>query len=807
MRRLFSRLSVGLLAVAVLAGLVLAGDTPSPPVGLSPAADAGQFAPGNIISDAVFFDGNAMSADDVRRFIELKGMNCKTGADGTPCLKAYRQDTTSRAADAYCSGYAGGAQESAAMIIAKAAQACSISPKVLLVMLQKEQSLVTNTGSSLRASRYREAMGYACPDTAPCDPAYNGFQNQVYSAARRYQVYKANPTRYGYRAGRTQNVLFQANKPECGSSPVYIQNQATAGLYIYTPYQPNAAALAAGYGTGDACSAYGNRNFWLYFTDWFGSTQAPGESPWQPVGILDAVEPRTGDSVDVRGWTVDPDTAQPIDVHFYVDGQPHSAARADAPRPDVAEALPAWGAGHGFEVTLTIPQGVHQVCVYAINVAAGGNNPTLGCRTVDTTGLPIGSIEQAVVTEGQGVVSGWTLDPDTSWPLDVHVYVNGAGAGMVSAAGNRPDVGAVYPRSGAAHGYQFTVPLRPGPNSVCVYAINLGPGGKNPELGCRTLVLRVDPQGDVRATGGATAATVSGWALDPETVAPIDVHVYVDGTWARTLTADLDRPDVAAAFPGVGSRHGFSTSLTLRPGTHEVCTFAINVRQGSANPQLGCSSVLVGVAPSGNLEQVTAKPGTVRLTGWALDADTADPIDVHVYVDGAFSAVLRADSARPDVAAAFPAVGGAHGFDSTLVLSPGDHQVCAYAINVAGGTGNPALGCRAVTVAPSAPPVGHLDQVTAVGDGVVAWGWAYDPDVPATSILVHLYVDGRYAGQLTAADTRPDIAAAIPGAGAAHGYTAQLSVGAGEHRVCTYGIDTAGAANPQLGCATVTVTG
>ena len=54
---------------------------------------------------------------------------------------------------------------------------------------------------------------------------------------------------------------------------VYIQNQATAGLYNYTPYRPNQAALDAGYGTGDSCSAYGNRNFWLYFTDWFGSTQ------------------------------------------------------------------------------------------------------------------------------------------------------------------------------------------------------------------------------------------------------------------------------------------------------------------------------------------------------------------------------------------------------------------------------------------------------------------------------------------------------------------------------------------------------
>jgi hypothetical protein len=41
------------------------------------------------------------------------------------------------------------------------------------------------------------------------------------------------------------------------------------------------AAINAGYGSGDGCSAYGNRNFWLYYTDWFGSTNTPNYW-WQP---------------------------------------------------------------------------------------------------------------------------------------------------------------------------------------------------------------------------------------------------------------------------------------------------------------------------------------------------------------------------------------------------------------------------------------------------------------------------------------------------------------------------------------------
>jgi len=70
------------------------------------------------------------------------------------------------------------------------------------------------------------------------------------------------------------NSIKWSPNDSCGSSTVYIQNLATAALYDYTPYRPNQASLSAGYGTGDSCSSYGNRNFYLYFTDWFGSTYA-----------------------------------------------------------------------------------------------------------------------------------------------------------------------------------------------------------------------------------------------------------------------------------------------------------------------------------------------------------------------------------------------------------------------------------------------------------------------------------------------------------------------------------------------------
>ncbi len=186
------------------------------------------------------------------------------------CIKDFTMNTVTRPADAYCSGYSGAANESAARIIYRVAQACNINPQVLIVMLQKEQGLVTHIWPS--AWRYRIALGQGCPDTAPCDPNYIGFFHQIYGAARQMQIYMEGKWFQWYAPGRTWNILYNPNA-NCGSSPVYVANKATSALYYYTPYQPNAAALNAGYGLGDGCSAYGNRNFYNYFTDWFGSTQ------------------------------------------------------------------------------------------------------------------------------------------------------------------------------------------------------------------------------------------------------------------------------------------------------------------------------------------------------------------------------------------------------------------------------------------------------------------------------------------------------------------------------------------------------
>lgn len=226
------------------------------------------FVAGNIIADSVMFNSGTMTAAQVQSFFTSQNPNCQPGS--AACLKDYRATTASMTAP-YCNPYVGAANESAATMLYKSAKACGINPQVLIVMLQKEQGLITASGSSLTELRYSKALGFGCPDFAGCKPEYAGLAQQFYYASSQLIRYGEEPDRFNFRVGQTANIQYHPDV-SCGSSPVYLQNRATAALYNYTPYQPNAAALKNMAGEGDACSAYGNRNFWRLFNIWFGST-------------------------------------------------------------------------------------------------------------------------------------------------------------------------------------------------------------------------------------------------------------------------------------------------------------------------------------------------------------------------------------------------------------------------------------------------------------------------------------------------------------------------------------------------------
>ena len=221
------------------------------------------FNPGRIITDAKFFDSTMMTEAQIQSFLNEKGAACTQQA----CLRSETFDTHDWPASEGCARYVSRGKQTAAQIVAAAAEACGINPQVFLVMLQKEQGLVTATQP--KEAAYPMAMGLSCPDNAACDTRYSGFFNQVFGAAERFQYYEHHPFRYPYQANSVDSVRYNPSEA-CGAKNVYIQNTATALLYTYTPYQPDEAALK---NIGDSCSSWGNLNFaWLY-RQWFGDTQ------------------------------------------------------------------------------------------------------------------------------------------------------------------------------------------------------------------------------------------------------------------------------------------------------------------------------------------------------------------------------------------------------------------------------------------------------------------------------------------------------------------------------------------------------
>ena len=311
------------------------------------------------------------------------------------------------------------------------------------------------------------------------------------------------------------------------------------------------------------------------------------------------------------------------------------------------------------------------------------------------------------------------------------------------------------------------------------------------------------------AAAGPRSIVLSGWAFDPLETDPIEIHVYVDGVGRNLGPTPIERPDLAAAYPGVGTRHGFSTTIgDLAPGSHSVCVFGINTGPGS-NSLLFCRDITVPTGdPVGFLEQVAAGPdGTIGVGGWAFDPDQMAPADIHVYVDGRGFNTGAAALYRPDIAAAYPGFGGNRGFGWVgSGFAPGRHEVCVFAANVGAG-GNNLLGCRTVTT-PGGAPTGIVDAVVTGPDGTLGvFGWTIDPDT-AASTDVHVYLDGRGANIGRASSDRSDIAGLFPGYGARHGFSwTAAGLAPGAHSLCVFAIDTGGGTNSLLYCGKVNVPG
>lgn len=288
----YKKITLGVLCAALMSGLTIAALFSVFNKDNLAAVSANNFNAGNIIDDSVFYNKDAMSASDIQRFLNQLIPNCNTWNSasfvdgsgqtvGAPyvCLNNYHENPTTKETSFEKGGGAFAGGMSASQIIYNASQTYGINPQVLLVMLKKESLGPLTSDTWPTKYQYKFAMGYACPDSGPgntanCDEKKAGFYNQINLAAWQLKYYKDNIYSYNYKPYQTNYIQYSPNA-SCGGKNVYIENMATASLYIYTPYTPNDGALANYPGTA-SCGAYGNRNFFMFFTQWFGSTYNTG---------------------------------------------------------------------------------------------------------------------------------------------------------------------------------------------------------------------------------------------------------------------------------------------------------------------------------------------------------------------------------------------------------------------------------------------------------------------------------------------------------------------------------------------------
>ena len=322
------------------------------------AADNVAWDPGNIISDAVFYNSAALSPAEIRTFIGAQNATCP--AVNVWCLRNLRVNDPGQPANAYCGAVPGGSNEDAATLIAAYSRSCGVNPQVMLTKLQLESQGLNRTNPT--ANSYDAAWGWNCPDTGPggsanCDLAHAGFLHQLAGMARSWAEMKVDipAHKYNYAVG-TYQLLWNVEETGCGAAPVTIKNVATASLYVYTPYQPNAASIQAYPGTGDKCSSYGNRNFFYEFRQYFGSTGG-GTAITAPVG-----GGKVGGPIAVNG------------VKITLPPGAGVSGVITAPNPTVAKAITAglswigtpysWGGGSPAGPTLGIcgPDGAQNDC-------------------------------------------------------------------------------------------------------------------------------------------------------------------------------------------------------------------------------------------------------------------------------------------------------------------------------------------------------------------------------------------------------------------------------------------------------------
>ena len=309
----------------------------------------------------------------------------------------------------------------------------------------------------------------------------------------------------------------------------------------------------------------------------------------------------------------------------------------------------------------------------------------------------VGSVAAPTASAGRITFSGWAVRPDAP-SGQVSLAVN-IGAQWLPFATGVAD--AIPPTqvagAGPNQGFSGSFAAPTGTQTFCVWASPTSGPGVN--LGCRTVVVpaaRAAVAALEAVTAGSSSAVVSGWAVWPDAPATtVNLAVQVGSSWFG-VAAGLPSAAAESAVPGSGPNHGFSSTIALAPGTHQVCLWTS--QPVGAATMVGCRSVTVAAARPAvaALESVTVSGSSVVVGGWAVWPDSpATSVNLAVQVGASW---YGAAAALPSAAAqsAVPGVGPNHGFSSTIPVGAGTHQVCLWTSQPSGGA--TLVGCRSVRV-------------------------------------------------------------------------------------------------------------
>jgi hypothetical protein len=181
-------------------------------------------------------------------------------------------------------------------------------------------------------------------------------------------------------------------------------------------------------------------------------------------------------------------------------------------------------------------------------------------------------------------VNGWVINqsaPDTH--VEVQLYIDGRLEESRLADFPYPNLMKMGLTKDERHGFFFyTPPLDQGEHEARVYAVHESASGERRTLQLlgRPLRFTVDAAPAEPYFRGwldtASAQTVTGWVVNRDQPdKKVEVHLYIDGHFVESRSADYPRPDLKAGRLFDDERHGFFFYVPAQlPGEHEARIYA-----------------------------------------------------------------------------------------------------------------------------------------------------------------------------------------------------------------------------------------